>query len=323
MKQKMYIIGALILLFAVVTFMIKDLFFTNPVNKNPYEFNMNALRKGDTSQAMYVESQQIRPAFAEIHGIATDASGNIYISGKDSMEIVDTSGKVESIRAIGGTARCIHVDHNGNILLGMEDHVEILDPKGAVKSKWESPGADAVITSIATSGTDIFVADAGNKIVYRYDYSGKLLNKIGQKDPSSGVPGFIVPSPYFDLAMGPDGNLWVVNPGRHQLEKYDKDGKLLTSWSHASMDVKGFCGCCNPSNIAILPGGALVTSEKAIERVKIYDLQGNFICLVALPSSFEEGTKGLDLAIGLHNEILVLDPVKNLVRKFTEKKKQS
>ena len=35
MKQKMYIIGALILLFAVVTFMIKDLFFTNPENKNP------------------------------------------------------------------------------------------------------------------------------------------------------------------------------------------------------------------------------------------------------------------------------------------------
>jgi hypothetical protein len=137
------------------------------------------------------------------------------------------------------------------------------------------------------------------------------------------VPGFIIPSPYFDLAMGEDGNVWVVNPGRHQLEKYTPDGRLLTSWSKASMDVKGFCGCCNPSNIAILPGGAFVTSEKAIERVKIYDQQGNFVCLVALPSSFEEGTKGLDLAIGVNGEILVLDPVKNFIRVFTEKKKTS
>jgi len=310
-------------LLALVAFMVKDLYYSNPESRNPYELDLDALRKGDSSQCMYAESQQVHPALSEIHGIAVDDKGRIFICGKDSLEILDSTGKEEKIIIHGGIAGCIHIDLSGNILLGMGDHVDILDPQGNVKSRWYSLGTEVVITCISTSGPDVFVADAGNKIVYRCDYSGKLINKIGQKDPATGVPGFIIPSPYFDLATSADGNLWVVNPGRHQLEKYNKEGKLLTSWSKASMDVTGFCGCCNPSNIALMPGGAFVTSEKAIERVKIYDPQGNFVCLVALPSSFETGTKGLDLAIGAHGEILVLDPVKNLVRKFTERKKPS
>jgi hypothetical protein len=321
MKPKFYIIGALVLLLGLVVFIVSDLFFGTHENRNPYDFDLGSLRKGDTSQCMYTEIRQFRPALTEIHGLATDVSGNIFICGKDSLETIDSSGKVLDIIAIPGFSTCIHVDQKGNILLGLENHVEILDSKGTSKVKWDPAGPDAVITSIAAFGNDIFVADAGNKIVYHYDYSGKLINKIGQKDPSTGVPGFIIPSPYFDLAIAPDGYLWVVNPGRHQLEKYTKEGKLLTTWGKASMEVKGFCGCCNPSNIALLPGGAFVTSEKAIERVKIYDPQGNFVCLVALPFSFEEGTKGLDLAVSPTGEILVLDPAKNLIRKFTAKKK--
>jgi hypothetical protein len=323
MKPKLYIIGALVLLLALVGFMVWDFFSGDSDNNNPYALDLNSLRSGDTSDCMYAETQQIKPLLSEIHGIATDSKGNIYICGKDSLEILDSAGKVLDSKGIGGTALCIHVDNKGTILLGMEDHVQVLNAEGNPGSNWKSPGPDAVITSITTSGPDLFVADAGNKIVYRYDYTGKIINKIGQKDPATGVPGFILPSPYFDVAIGTDDNLWVVNTGLHQLEKFTKEGKLLTSWGKASMEITGFCGCCNPSNIALLPGGAFVTSEKAIERIKIYDPQGNFVCLVALPSSFEEGTKGLDLAVGVHGEILVLDPVKNLIRKFTEKKKTS
>ncbi|NVO18938.1 MAG: hypothetical protein HXX13_04525 [Bacteroidetes bacterium] len=322
MKPKIFIIGAVVLLLLVVGFMIKDLFIDSPGNVNPYAFDLNSLRKGDTSQCMYSEDQQIKPAGSEIHGISTDASGNIYISGKDTLEKLDSTGKVAWIKAYPGNAECIHVDEKGNIFLGMEDHIELLDANGTKKAAWNSPSAEAVLTSIATSGKDVFVADAGNKLVYRYDYLGNIELKIGQKDPSTGVPGFIIPSPYFDLAMDPDGSLWVANTGRHELEKYTREGKLISSWGKASMEVKGFCGCCNPSHFAIFPGG-FVTAEKAIERVKIYDMKGNFVCLVALPESFEEGTKGLDLAIGAQNAILVLDPVKNLVRKFIPKKKES
>ena len=84
--------------------------------------------------------------------------------------------------------------------------------------------------------------------------------------------------------------------------------------------MEGFCGCCNPSNFAMIYDSLFVTSEKGIERVKIYNADGTFRCVVAGPDQFEAGTKGLDLAVDKNNRILVLDPVKKLIRIFEPNK---
>jgi hypothetical protein len=316
MKQKTILITAIALLLTLVAFMVKDFFFTTPDNSNPYQFELDSLRMGDSAKAAFIETMQFKTSLAEIHGIATDARGNIYVSGKDGIEIFDPSGKPENKFKINGTAQCISLDNDGNLLLGMQDHIEIWNKSGKQIAKWNSCGTDAVLTSVASSGDNIFVADAGQKVVYHFDKKGNLVNKIGLKDPATGVPGFIIPSAYFDLGISKDGNLWVVNPGRHRFEKYNYDGKLLTSWGKASMAMEGFCGCCNPSNFAMIYDSLFVTSEKAIERIKIYNANGSFRSVVATPEQFVEGTKGLDLAVDKQNRILVLDPVKMLVRVF-------
>ena len=319
MKQKIIIISAIILLLTLVAFMVKDFFFSKPESRNPYEFELNNVRTGDTSMAAYTETSQIKTTREEIHGLATDSSGKIYVSGKNGVEIFDASGKAENKFKIDGIAQSITVGEKGEILLGMQDHIEIWNHKGKILSKWASFGPDAVITSIAVKGKDVFVADAGQKVVYRCDLTGNLINKIGLKDPATGVPGFIIPSPYFDLGISADGNLWVVNPGRHSFEKYSFDGTLLTSWAKASMAMEGFCGCCNPSNFAFLNDSLFVTSEKAIERIKIYNTNGTFLAIVATPDQFVAGTKGLDLAVDKKNRILVLDPAKMMIRIFEPK----
>jgi hypothetical protein len=320
MKQKIIIISAVALLLILVAFMVKDFFFSKPENTNPYEYELNNIRTGDTSIAAYTETGQIKTSLEEIHGLATDASGKIYVSGKEGVEIFDKEGKALTKFKFEGTAQCIAVGENGNLYLGMQEHLEIWSNTGKQLSKWTSFGSDAFITSIAVKGNDVFVADAGQKVVYHCDLKGNLVNKIGLKDPATGVPGFIIPSPYFDLGLSKDGNLWVVNPGRHSFEKYSFDGALLTTWGKASMAMEGFCGCCNPSNFAFLNDSLFVTSEKGIERLKIYTTDGTFVAVVATPAQFEPGTKGLDLAVDDQNRILVLDPAKMLVRIFEHKK---
>jgi hypothetical protein len=261
-----------------------------------------------------------KTGLTEIHGIATDLEDQIYVAGKGGVEILSPVGKILYKINTHSTPQCISVDGNGYILLGISDHVEIWNRDGKQVAWWNPTSPDAVITSISVQGNNVFVADAGQKVVYHYDKKEHLLNKIGLKDPATGVPGFIIPSPYFDLGVSKDGNLWVVNPGRHSFEKYNSEGKLLTSWGKASMAMEGFCGCCNPSNFAVIYDSLFVTSEKAIERIKIYNADGSFRCIVASPDQFEAGTKGLDLAVDKQNRILVLDPVKMLIRIFEPKK---
>jgi hypothetical protein len=320
MKQKLFIIIGILLLLIILFFIAKDLFFTETMNKeNPYDYNMDQLRKNDSLVAAYKEIMQFPSGLDEIHAIATDEQDRIYVGGNNGLEIYTPGGKPLKKITLTGTVSAMTISQEGEIFIALGDHLELVNPSGKPEGKWNSPGKNSMITSVAVTAKDVFLADAGEKIVYRYDLAGKLINRIGEKDPQNDIPGFVIPSPYFDLAVGKNGELWIVNPGRHSVENFSYDGDLTASWGEPSMTPEGFCGCCNPSHFAILPDGSFVTSEKGIERIKVYGSDGKFKCIVALPESFDEGTKGLDLAVDSQSRILVLDPVKKLVRIFIKK----
>ena len=175
-------------------------------------------------------------------------------------------------------------------------------------------GADAVATVGLTESILSLIYSVAFGVCF--STTAMVARRIGEKDPERKIPGFIVPSPFFDVGISPSGDLWVANPGRYELEKYSPEGSLLSHWGESSMALEGFAGCCNPSHFAFLSDGSFVTSEKGIVRVKICYPDGRFRYLVAGPESFEERTKGLDLAVDCRGRILVLDPYKHLVHIF-------
>lgn len=319
MKQKLIITFSLLLLVLVIFLMWKDFYKNkNKSQENPYEYNIDNLRNIDPNLVSYIEVAQINPDIEELTAIAVDKEDQIYLTGSKKVLKYKSKDLINTF-TIESTAYSINISETGEILLGILDHIEVLDKNGKLMSKWETRNENSVITSIASNEKSVFVADAGNKIVYHYDYNGKFLNDIGKKDSIKGSPGFIIPSPYFDLLIGKNEELWVVNPGRHAFENYDSQGNLISSWERTSMQLEGFSGCCNPSNIAMLSDGSFVTSEKGLERVKIHTPTGDFKTVVASPELFEEGTKGIDLAVDSKDRIYVLDPVRKVVRIFEKK----
>jgi sugar lactone lactonase YvrE len=320
MKQKLIIILSVFLLLGVIAIMVYDLFFEGgDTSGNPYEYNLDDLRKVDENLICYQEIDPIKPDIAKPHAVAVDANDRIYVGGDGKLKVFDADGNVVDDFKIDGTINCLAIGEDGKLFLGITDHIEVMDRQGKLLEKWDALNDRVFITSIAEDESSVFVADAGNKIVYRYNRDGLLLNTIGKKDKEQGIPGFIIPSPYFDLAIGREGQLWVVNPGLHTFEAYNRDGDLFSSWTKTSMQIEGFSGCCNPGNFALLADGSFVTSEKGIERVKIHLPSGEFKCVVAAPESFEEGTIITDLAVDSHGRILVLDPRKGLIRIFEGK----
>ena len=167
------------------------------------------------------------------------------------------------------------------------------------------------------------MADAGNRVVVRFDLDGKRIGLIGKKNPAKDILGFVVPSPYFEVGVAND-LVWAVNPARHRIEAYTFEGEPTAAWGISSNAIDGFCGCCNPIHFTRLPGGRFVTSEKGIPRVKTYSADGRFECVVAAPDLFPEQLKNpnvvkpcLSLAVNSAQQVLVADGNSRAVRIFS------
>jgi len=299
-----------------------------------FKYEVNELARIDPNMILYEESAgAIKTGFANTHGIAVDSKGSVYVAGDKAIRIFAQSGDRLGEIKLDDTPRCLTVTTDCTIYAGMKDHVEVYDAQGQKQASWDSLGKDAILTSIAVSEDNVFVADAGNRIVIRYDTEGSIIIKIGRKDSIRNIPGFAIPSPYFDIAVPKDGLLRVVNPGRLRIEAYTLEGDIEFWWGQPSAALEGFCGCCNPVNIAVLPDGGFVTCEKGLVRVKIYNSGGSFVGVVAGPEQFGAGGKssicmlpeecqtgGFDVAVDREGRIFVLDTVDNIVKVFSRVK---
>jgi DNA-binding beta-propeller fold protein YncE len=283
------------------------------------------LQKVDPKLILFDEdvASAMETGFDEARGLAVGADDTIYVAGDEAIHVIEPSGKRGSDVKLDAPPRCLAVDTDGTLYVAMENRVQVVDPSGKAVATWPSVGEKAAITSIAVAKSGVYVAVfATPRIVLRYDKTGKLLGRIGGKDAERNVPGFNIPSPYFDLAMAPDGLLRVANTGRRRIEAYTRDGDLELFWGKSSMRVQGFAGCCNPVSFAIRPDGGFVTAEKGITRVKIYDEAGAFEGVVAAPSLFRKASDAaaLDVAVDSRGRVLVLD--RGTVRVFLRKKER-
>jgi sugar lactone lactonase YvrE len=284
-----------------------------------FTYDLSELAKVDPNLIHYEETAAIATGMDEPRGITVDAKDRVFVAGDKCVRCFAPDGKAAAEFAAAEPLR-IALTPAGTIYAAMTDHVEVFDPQGKRTAAWKSEGQKPVITCVTATDNDVFVADAAACLVYRYNPAGELIGRIGGEDAAKKIPGIIVPSPYFDVAVGPQDTLWVANPGRRRIERYTFDGNLVSAWGKASPKIEGFCGCCNPTHIAVLPDGGLVTSEKGLARVKTYTAQGELVSVVAPPAAFAEGTVGLDVAADSRGRILVLDPLAKKVRIFVKKK---
>ncbi|MGO8689104.1 MAG: hypothetical protein ACLQLG_05680 [Thermoguttaceae bacterium] len=260
-------------------------------------------------------------AVREARALAVGPNTRIYIGGDRVLRVFEPDGTAATEVALDGPPQCLAVAGSatvgpGRIYVGMEDHVEVLDARGKRLASWQPPAAGAWLSGIAVAEQDVFVADAGNSIVWRYDLAGKLKGRIGRPDKAHNYPGFLVTSHYFPLALGADGLLHVVNPRGLRVEAFTFDGDLELAWGKGSPGVEGFYGCCNPAYLAAMADGRFVTMEKGARRVKIYTAAGKFQCVVAGPEQLGPAAGPVAEDRG---RILVLDAAAAMVRVFEAK----
>jgi hypothetical protein len=78
-----------------------------------------------------------------------------------------------------------------------------------------------------------------------------------------------------DIAVAPDGSIFVANGHQHTIQKFDPSGRLVATFGRRG---QGPGDLQNPGSPGILDGKLLVVSEYAtLQRISLFDLSGKFV----------------------------------------------
>jgi sugar lactone lactonase YvrE len=186
-------------------------------------------------------------------GVATDASGNVYVAdtGNNRIQKFDATGNFLTMWGSAGSA-------NGQFV-------------------------DALALAIDASG-NVYVADAGNNRIQKFDASGTFLTTWGSAGSANGQFGYPV-----GVATDANGNVYVVDSGNHRVQKFDASGNFLTTWGSEGAANGQFA---NPLGVATGgPGSVYVTDSHSqdgvidLSRIQKFDASGTFLTTWGTPGS--------------------------------------
>ena len=77
-----------------------------------------------------------------------------------------------------------------------------------------------------------------------------------------------------DVVVDEEGSVFILDAGNHEIKKYDREGKYLSSFGKKGIGPGELIG---PTHMAIFPNGDIVINDRAKRVVNIFDRNGHFI----------------------------------------------
>jgi len=246
-----------------------------------------------------------------LKAVSVSGTGKIYLGGDSFLSCYDSELKLEW--NIGTDYPITSVSNFGDTIFATTmELIFLITSDGKIINEWGPFEDNGIITSVASNKEYVVFADAGNKMVFSLNKRGVVKSLIGLSGEQ-----FIIPSPYFDVALDTDNSLFVANTGHRRVETRTIDGELISYFGEPGMAPGAFCGCCNPAHFIVIPDG-FVTAEKGINRIKILNNSGEFVEYVSSKNKFTPSVP-LDLASADSKTIYAANPADSKLYIFTRK----
>jgi DNA-binding beta-propeller fold protein YncE len=143
--------------------------------------------------------------------------------------------------------------------------------------------------ALAPDGS-IYVADSSNHRVVKFNADGKFVLSMGMwsGQPPNGdffSPNWNPPAGTFsepwDVAVAPDGSVYVADTWNNRIQVFDANGKFVKLWGHfgeSGGQASGAEGLFyGPRGIAIAPDGRVFVADTGNKRVQVFDREGQFL----------------------------------------------
>ncbi|MBM3791783.1 MAG: hypothetical protein FJW35_15730 [Acidobacteria bacterium] len=278
-----------------------------PPGGYPREYVVTALLGGGKSPQPFKNS---------LSGIALGAGDRIYALGDGEIRIFEANGDPVRKWKAAANAASLAAGAGGRVYVGAAGRVEVYEDDGTHAGGFAAgeKNRPADITAIKVFMKEILVADAAARIIRRYDTAGRQTGLIGDRNKTG---GFMLPNHALDFDVDGKGVVYATDTGRHRVSAWALDGSPLGYFGKFGMtNPEDFVGCCNPVNVALSPDGTVVTGEKMVARVKVFDPDGKLLAVIG-PEHFHPDLIHIHLAVDSKERILAADPVRREVRIFS------
>jgi DNA-binding beta-propeller fold protein YncE len=221
--------------------------------------------------------------FGVATAVATDKEGNLFVfhRGKRPIAVFDSQGTF--LRSWGDgevkTAHGLRIDHEGNV----------------------------------------WTTDLGTHQVIKYDPTGKVLLRLGEKNQAGETPGqFNKPA---DVAIARSGDIYVADGyGNSRVVKFSRDGKFVKAWGKKGKQVGEF----DLVHAIVLDArGRVYVGDRENNRIQVFDADGQFLAQWRDSGApyglfLQDGPRML-VADGRGNEVRILDGDGRLASRFGTK----
>jgi len=258
--------------------------------------------------------------FAGPAGVATDATGNVYVADYDNDRIQKFTSDGAFITKWGSegsgngqfdTPNDVATDAAGNVYVVdiSNNRIQKFTSSGAFITKWGSQGSGngqfSQPLGVATDAAgNVYVTDGANRRVQKFNSGGGFITKWGSY--GSGDNQFIGAS---GVATDAAGNVYVVDQWNGLVQKFTSSGAFITKWG----------GVSGPFGVATDAAGNVYVAATFGRQVQKFTSSGALITRWGSQGSGDGQCLGgpVDVATDAAGNIYASDGYNNRIQKFS------